>query len=509
MELLSTKGLTKKFGALVANDDINIVLNSGEILSLLGENGAGKTTLMNMLYGLYQPNAGEIFIKGKPVKISSPTDARNRGISMVHQHFMLVENLSVSENVILGKEPILNKVILDLKKANEDVIRLSKEFGFNIDPKKKISQLSVGEKQHVEMIKALYNDVDILILDEPTAVLTPQEVDSFFVVLKKLKAAGKGIILISHKLIETMDIADKIAVLRKGKKVAGLDKIDATIPKLSELMVGYPLKDNSIKRNENFSEKILSLKKLVKGKEEKKEIDSISFDVHRHEIFGIAGVDGNGQSDLIELIMGLSKQDDGSIEYLGKSLNDLTVKERLNEGIGYIPEDRNKRGFVNSFSILENSLIGFQKRSEYTKKNLLINWKNTKEKVNNYIEGYEIKCKGMKEKTSNLSGGNQQKIIVAKALGNNPTLVLAAQPTRGVDIGAVTYIHKKLVEARDEGKAILLISADLDELMKLSDNIAVIYEGKIVSISKNGVYDKFQLGALMNGANEEEVKNNE
>ena len=504
MQLLATHSISKAFGSFWANKEITIHLQGGEIISLLGENGAGKTTLMNILYGLYQPTEGSLSIKEESCTISCPKDAIDKGISMVHQHFMLVDSLSVLENIIIGKEP-RKKILIDISSARLKVNNLSKMYGLGINVDAKVGSLSVGEKQRVELLKALYNDCDILILDEPTAVLTPEEVDTFFRILKKLKEAGKGIILISHKLRETMAVADRIYIMRTGEIVAETIPEKTSLSELATFMVGRAV-DSSITRIEcTRTESILALEHIKLVQEKKCVINDLSLTIQSSQILGIAGVDGNGQTELVELIMGLQRVSSGKILFHDQDITGLPVKERFKLGIGCIPEDRNKSGLVGPFNLMENLILGYQMDERFSQHGI-IHWKMVNRYTKKVINDYNVRCLNESENVSALSGGNQQKLIIGRVLESDPKVIIAAQPTRGVDIGAVDYIHKRLIEMRNAGKGILLVSADLDEVMKLSDSIAVLYEGKIVSFAKNGTYDKFQLGFFMAGAGNAETK---
>jgi simple sugar transport system ATP-binding protein len=498
MQLLATHDISKRFGDFWANKHISLHIDSGEIVSLLGENGAGKTTLMNILYGLYRPTEGSVFIKGKAHGIVSPKDAIDMGISMVHQHFMLVDSLTVVENVIIGKEPRKGWRI-DVRTANERVDELSSLYGLNIRGDVEVGKLSMGEKQRVELLKALYNDCDILILDEPTAVLTPGEVDNFFAILKKLKNAGKGIILISHKLKETLAIADRIYIMRSGEIITETRAQGATVDSLAEQMVGRPL-DSRIGRHETSAgTSIFSLRHVDAYEGVRKVLDGISFDVKSGTILGIAGVDGNGQTELVELAVGMRTASDGVVTYLGKDITRTDVRYRLRHGIGYVPEDRQSKGLVGAFTLKENLVLGYERDKRFSHRGI-VDWKEVDGYAEDVISDYDVRCQGKEEQASALSGGNQQKLIIGRVLESNPTMIVAAQPTRGVDIGAVEYIHRKLIDMRNKGKAILLVSADLDEIMELSDEIAVVYEGKIVSMAQNGAYTKTELGSFMTGA---------
>ena len=500
MEVLSANGISKNFGPLWANKNITFHVDEGEIVSLLGENGAGKTTLMNILYGLYQPTEGYIKIRGKERRIGSPREAIDLGISMVHQHFMLVDALTVTENIILGNEP-RKGIFTDSSLALGKVSELSEKYGLGLDCNAEVGTLSVGEKQKVELLKALYNDCSVLILDEPTAVLTPLEVEAFFRILQRLRENGKGIILISHKLKETLTIADRIYIIRAGEIVAETTCQGASVESLAELMVGHAL-DSKIDRNEtDDNETVLRFSEVSCREKGRNVIDGISLSVRRGRILGIAGVDGNGQTELSELALGVRKVSDGMIEYHGGEIRNTRVRRRILDGIGYVPEDRQKKGLVNAFTVEDNLILGYEDDARFSRHGI-INWHSVDSYADSVISEYDIRCQNRDEKAGALSGGNQQKIVIGRVLEANPDVIIASQPTRGVDIGAVEYIHKKLIEMRNRGKAIMLVSADLDEIMKLSDEIAVIYDGRIVSCAANGKYTKTELGEFMTGARE-------
>lgn len=503
MELLSTIGISKKFGNFWANRKISFKLNESEIISILGENGAGKTTLMNILYGLYKPDEGYILIKGKKTLIRCPKDAIDMGILMVHQHFMLVDSLTVIENIILGNEPT-KKLNIDFQTAKRKLKYISEKYGLGVNINSLVGKLSVGEKQLVELLKALYNECSILILDEPTAVLTPIEVEKFFIVIRKLRSAGKGIILISHKLKETIEVADRIYIMRAGEIVAETKSSISTTETLAELMVGHPVNICLNRLELPNTKEILKIDNINYFDRSIHVLKDVCLSVMSGKILGIAGVDGNGQTELIETVMGLKKAFSGKVFFMNHDITQYSVKQRIKNGIGYIPEDRQKKGLVGSFSIKENLILGYQWDSRFSKK-IIINWNNVAKYADKVIKNYDIRCKDMKEPAVALSGGNQQKLVIGRVLEANPNLIIAANPTRGVDIGAVEYIHKRLIEMRNIGKAILLVSADLDEILKLSDHIAVIYEGKIVASSENGKYTKTKLGFFMTGGVQNEA----
>lgn len=496
MQLLAVENISKRFGSFFANKNISFTLNSGEIVSLLGENGAGKTTLMNILYGLYTATKGNIFVKGKKVSITCPKDAISLGISMVHQHFMLVDALTVTENIIIGNEPT-KRGFLDFAYARNHVEELSHLYGLDVRSNAVVGNLSVGEKQRVELIKALFNDCDILILDEPTAVLTPCEVENFFAILRKLKAAGKGIILISHKLRETMEIANRIYIMRSGEIVEETTPESETIEKLAEMMVGRPLAVMTDRIFRRDAQVMFSLEDISCTEKKTEILHPVCLKLREGEILGIAGVDGNGQSELIELVTGLRRVSSGIIRYRGQDITNTNMMDRIAAGIGYIPEDRHK-ALVGSFSLTENSILGYQKDPRFSTKKT-IDWKKVGKFTNSILAKYDVRCQGAKEEARSLSGGNQQKLIIGRVFESQPHLIIAAQPTRGVDIGAVEYIHQCLMDMRNQGKAVLLVSADLDEIIKLSDEIAVMYDRRIVCDALNGTYTKAQLGSFMTG----------
>lgn len=497
---IEMKNITKVFPGTIANDNINLNINKGETHALLGENGAGKTTLMNILYGLYQPDRGEIYISGKKEKISSPRYAIKSGINMVHQHFMLVPNLTVVENIILGKEP--KKISsLDTQKALRDVVEISEKYGFNIKCNAFVEDLSVGQQQKVEILKALYREAQILILDEPTAVLTPQEIDELGLIIDNLKKEGKSIILITHKLKEIMRISDRITVLRRGKVTGVFNKNETNMKELVECMVGEKMNLVVNKSMSSHGDNILKVENLiVNDNRGLKIVDSLNLDVRAGEIVGLAGVDGNGQSELIEALTGLRKIESGRVLFKNEEIQGCTPKEITEKGIASIPEDRQKRGLILKFSLIENSIIGSHSKKPYAK-GILMNYKKIREHCNKLIKEFDVRTPGEEAEAVLLSGGNQQKFIVAREMAKEHELLIASQPTRGIDAGATNFIHKRLLEERDKGKAVLLISSELDEIMELSDRIAVIYKGMILSILPREETDEREIGVLMAGGN--------
>ncbi len=493
MLAIEMRGISKRFGNFTANNDISLQIAKGEIHCLLGENGAGKSTLMNVLFGLYKPDSGEILINGDQVRIDNPSMAFKLGLGMVHQHFMLINNMTVLENIILGHEH--GKLKLDIKRAHSEVQALSDKYNFQLDLDKKISELSVGMKQRVEILKTVYRGAEILILDEPTAVLTPQEVDSLLSILNDLRKESKTIIFITHKLKETMAVADTISILRSGEKVATLSKTDTTEEQLASLMVGREVNFNISKKAANFGDVMLDVKgiRLLPNAG-----NTISFQLRAGEIFGIAGVDGNGQQQLEEGIMGLYKFTEGDVLINGESIMSLTTKERKGRNIAYVPSDRLKRGIVPPFSVCDNYLLGNQYRKDYCK-NGIISHKYLTDRAEVLIEQYNVKTSGLNQAIGSLSGGNQQKMVFSREVSENPTLVIVSQPVRGLDIGAIEYVHNILLSLRDAGKAILLISTELSEVMQLSDTIGVLYKGEFMDVRNAAHYTTQEIGLLMAG----------
>ena len=497
MNAIQMEHITKTFHGAYANKDVSFCVEKGEIHSLLGENGAGKTTLMKILFGLYKPDSGEIRINDQPAAITSPHDAIGCGLSMVHQHFVQVGNLTVTENIIIGSEP-KKGLFLDRKGAQAKVKELIDRYHFQLDPLEKVEELSVGEKQKVEILKALYNNADILLLDEPTAVLTPVEVEELFVMLRNLKAEGKTIVIITHKLKETLAIADRVTILRKGELVGtkGIDEVNES--SLAEMMVGRPISFEVHRLPWKPDAPIrLELKDITLGESGHELLKNISLQVHSGEILGIAGVEGNGQTELIEVITGIRRHYKGSLCCDGKELSGSNPREMLSY-IGHIPEERGARGFVKGFTNWENYILGYHNREEYSRHGLM-NIRHIKEKAEAAIRQYDVRTSGIEQTTDSLSGGNQQKLIIGRTLSHQDRIILAAQPTRGVDIGAIEYIHTELMKMRDQGAAILLISADLDEVTKLSDRIAVIYEGQIEAERMAADFTRNELGYYMLG----------
>jgi simple sugar transport system ATP-binding protein len=495
--VVHTEGLIKRFPQVLANDKISFEVRKGEIHCLLGENGAGKTTLANCLYGFHQPDGGEIHFKGKPVNISSPNDAIQLGIGMVHQHFVLIDPLTVTENIILGNEG--KRVVLDLDKAANEIQTLCKVYGVDLDPMAKIWQLSVGQQQWVEILKALYVGVDLLILDEPTAVLTPQETERLFAVLQQMKEEGLAIIFVTHKLKEVLTVSDRVTVLRKGRKVDTINTSDVTREELARMMVGREVIFRVEKDEMPRGEPVLEVRELRALNDMGLEaLKGISFTLHQGEILGMAGVAGNGQRELFEVMIGVRKAQSGKVLISSEDITNHPPGSVMSSGISHIPEDRFKDGLVPDLSVAENLLLGKQWNPPY-RKGLLLDERNIQEFAQKCIAEYEIMTPSIDQKAKFLSGGNLQKVILARELWVNPRVLLANQPTRGLDVGVIEYVHRRLLEQRKEGVGILLASEDLDELFNLSDRIAVIFKGQIVDIIDIDEAKIEEIGLLMSG----------
>ncbi|MHA6251234.1 ABC transporter ATP-binding protein [Oceanobacillus sp. CAU 1775] len=492
--------IRKEFPGIVANDNINIQLKKGEIHALLGENGAGKSTLMNVLFGLYQPEQGEIKVNGKPVNITNPNIANELGIGMVHQHFMLVEPFTVTQNIILGHEPKTKLGTVNLKKAEKEIQELSDRYGLRVDPRAKIRDISVGMQQRVEILKTLYRGADILIFDEPTAVLTPQEIIELIEIMRSLAKEGKSIILITHKLKEIMQACDRCTVIRKGKGIGTVDVKDTTVNELASLMVGRDVSFEVQKEPAQPQEKVLEVKDLhVRDSRKVDIVKGLNLDVRAGEIVGIAGIDGNGQSELIEAITGLTNSQSGSILLNNKDITNLSPRKVTESGLGHIPQDRHKYGLVLNYTVGENIVLQTYYQKPYSK-NTVLDHKEIYKKADELIEMYDVRTPNAYTLARSLSGGNQQKAIIAREVDRSPDLLIAAQPTRGLDVGAIEFIHQKLIEERDKGKAILLISFELDEIIDVSDRIAVIFDGQIVAEVNAKETNEQELGLLMAGS---------
>ncbi|MBA3246402.1 MAG: ABC transporter ATP-binding protein [Actinobacteria bacterium] len=502
--VLELRGITKRFPGIVANDGVSFDLRPGEVHALLGENGAGKSTLMNVLYGLYTPEEGEIRIKGTPTRMSSPRDAIDAGIGMVHQHFMLIPVMTVAENIVLANEPTRERVLLDYDAAAQRVRDLSDAFKFRIDPNARVEDITVGQQQRVEILKALYRNADILILDEPTAVLTPQEAQELFEILGTLTREGMSIIFISHKLNEVTEIADRITVLRRGKKIETLPAAGATEESLARLMVGREVLLRVEKGASTPTEPLLQIQDLhVTDDRGIEKVRGLSLDVRGGEIVGIAGVDGNGQTELIDAIAGLMGSDSGRVLVAGEDVTNESAKDCLDTGLGHIPEDRQRRGLVLDFSLAENLALHDYDSQPASRLGWLFP-KRLVARAQGLLKQFDVRGGGPQTHAGGLSGGNQQKVVLAREIDRNPKVLIAAQPTRGLDVGAIEFVHRRLVEERDEGRAILLVSLELDEILSLSDRILVIYEGQIVGEFAPGVSEE-ELGVAMTGGGRKEA----
>lgn len=503
---IEMRHIVKKFGNFKANDDINLTLHQGEILALLGENGAGKSTLMRILSGLLEPTSGEIFVKGKKVEINSPTKAKELGIGMVHQHFMLMESFTVLENIILGHEPT-NGIALDIKKAREQILKLSEKYGLAIDPDAQISNITVAQQQRVEILKVLYRGADILIFDEPTAVLTPQEITEFIQIIKNLAKEGKSIILITHKLSEIKAVADQVTIIRRGRDVGTFEVANVDDNRLAELMVGHHVNMKLNKKRVKLGREILKVENLkVKNTRGSFAVKKLSLNIHGGEILGLAGIDGNGQDELVEAITGLRHVNTGKVIINNQNMTNKKVRQITEAGVAHIPADRQKYGLILNLPLAENLVLQTYYKQPYSKHGI-INHQAIYEHAEELIKKYDIRTTSAELPASDLSGGNQQKAIIARELDRNSDLIIAFQPTRGLDVGAIEYIHKQLLAERDAGKAVLLVSYELDEIMQLSDRIAVLHDGKISGEVKPEDTNDTELGLLMTGIKKEGAVN--
>lgn len=503
--VIEMRKITKQFGDFKANDEINLKIRKGEIHALLGENGAGKSTLMNVLSGLLQPTSGEIYMDGQAVKITSPTRANQLGIGMVHQHFMLVDAFTVTENIILGSEMSTNGM-LDTQKAKEEITRLSNDYGLQVDPDAYIRDISVGMQQRVEILKTLYRGANVLIFDEPTAVLTPQEIDELIEIMATLVKEGKSIILITHKLDEIKKVADRCSVIRRGRYIGTVDVEDVSSQELADMMVGRSVSFKTDKQAANVGEVVLSIKDLVvKESRGLEAVKNLSLEVHRGEVLGIAGIDGNGQSELIQALTGLRKIESGTITINGKDATNNKPREITEIGVGHVPEDRHKYGLVLPLPLSENITLQTYYQEPFSKKGIL-NFTEIQQYAKRLIEEYDVRTTREQAPAASLSGGNQQKAIIAREVDRDPELLIVAQPTRGLDVGAIEYIHKRLVEQRDKNKGVLLVSFELDEILNVSDRIAVIHAGEIVGIVDPKETSENELGLLMAGYSLDDVR---
>jgi ABC-type uncharacterized transport system ATPase subunit len=500
--MLEMRNITKRFPGVVANDSVTFDVRAGEVHTLLGENGAGKSTLMKILFGLYQPEEGEIFLHGRQTKITSPTDAINQRIGMIHQHFMLVPTLTVAENVGMGLKSGRGP-LTDLDAVADGIGEISDQYGLAVEPNVEIWKLSVGERQRVEIIKALYRKAELLVLDEPTAVLTPQEVDELFVILNDMRENGKGLVFISHKLHEVMALSDRITVLRNGKVTGATTPAETDRSQLASMMVGREVKLAPDKPPVEVGQPRLTVKNLsVDGDRGAVAVDGVDLEVMAGEILGIAGVSGNGQRELAEAIAGLRSTNSGShIAMDGNSLDGLNTRRRRDAGLSYVPEERMKDGAIGEFSVSENLMLVDHASKDFSSRGLF-RFGEIETHCEQLVSDYAVKTPSLDTPVSSLSGGNIQKVILARELANEPGVLIASQPTRGVDIGAAEYIHSRLVDARERGMATLVISEDLDEVLGLADRIAVMFEGQIMDIVETADATKRQLGLLMAGVKE-------
>ncbi len=497
-EIVKLEGITKRFPGVVANDRVDLTVNAGEIHAIVGENGAGKSTLMKILYGLYRPDAGSIYLRGTKQSIDGPGRAVALGIGMVHQHFMLIPAFTVTENIILGHEP--NRAILNLKQVGTHIGELCRRYGFTLDPGACVATLSVGEQQRVEILKVLYRGADVLILDEPTAVLVPQEVAELFNNLRALKAAGKTIIFISHKLDEVLEIADRVSVLRQGRMVGTVEAARTDKRALAEMMVGRPVLFNLAKTDVAPGDVLLDVEGLtVPGRGARPVVNAASFKVRAGEVYGIAGVEGNGQTELIEAIMGLRKPSGGTVRLQGQPVTGLTPGELRRHGLAFIPEDRHKRGLVLPMTIWENLILGFHRDPGFSRPSGL-NLNSIMSHANEMKKRFDIRLSRLDNPVLALSGGNQQKVILAREFSHDPKVIIASQPSRGLDIGATEFVHQQILEAQGAGKAVLLVSADLEEVMSLANRIGVVYNGEIVAELAADQVTPQELGLYMTGS---------
>ena len=496
--VLEMRGITKRFSGFVANDAVSIDLREGEVHALLGENGAGKSTLMNVLFGLYRPDEGEILIKGSPIELGSPSASIDRGVGMVHQHFMLIPVMTVAENIVLAVEPTRRKVLLDEGAAEQRVREISERYGLVVDPHALIEDITVGQQQRVEILKALYRGAEILVLDEPTAVLTPQEAQELFAIIRSLTEQGKSVIFITHKLNEVLDIADRITVLRRGKLIETLDTEGASEESLARLMVGRDVLLRVEKEPGQPGEPLLQVESLHafddRGIEK---VRDVSFDVRAGEIVGIAGIDGNGQTELIDALSGLLPASAGIVRLNGHDVTHRTALQHYHAGLGHVPEDRQRRGLVLEFSIAENLALHDYRGSPDSRFGWLFP-RRLVERAARLIPEFDVRGGGPQSAAGGLSGGNQQKVVLAREIDRNPRVLIAAQPTRGLDVGAIEFVHRRLIEERDEGRGILLVSLELEEILSLSDRILVFYEGEIVGELPPTATEE-ELGILMTG----------
>jgi ABC-type uncharacterized transport system ATPase subunit len=498
--ILEAKGITKRFPGVLANDKIDVTLHKGEILALLGENGAGKSTLMNILYGLYQPDEGDIWIKGELIDLQGPRDAIDRGVGMVHQHFQLVQVMTVAENVVLGSEIVRGVDRLDKREARKRVRELSEQYGLEVDPRALIEDLPVGMQQRVEIIKALYRNADILILDEPTAVLTPQEANELFRVMHELTDRGVSIIFITHKLKEVLAVADRIGVLRRGKMVGTTTPAETSESSLAAMMVGRDVILEVMKEEASPGDVVLLVEGLtVYDDREQVAVDNIDLTVRAGEIVGVAGVQGNGQRELVEAITGLRPVYDGTVRMNGRDITGATPREIHEAEVAHIPEDREKYGLVMAYTVAENMVLNQYYDAPFSR-GIVVNHDAIGAFGEKLVAEYDVRTPSVAARAGGLSGGNKQKVIVAREFSRPVRLLIANQPTRGLDVGSIEFIHKQLIAQRDRGVAVLLVSAELDEILSLADRVAVMFDGKIVKILPAAEATREQVGLLMAGS---------
>ncbi|HHX23885.1 MAG: ABC transporter ATP-binding protein [Tepidanaerobacteraceae bacterium] len=501
--IIKLVGITKVFPGVVANDKVNLEIKKGEIHAIVGENGAGKSTLMKIIYGLYQPTSGKVVINGRNLTVSNPQIAIKNGIGMVHQHFMLVPSFTVAENVVLGSEPRKNGVIMDFDKAVEITKQLSKKYGLYVDPHQKVEDISVGIQQRVEILKILYKGADILILDEPTAVLTPQETQELFTIMRRLvDDLGKTIIIITHKLQEVLEVSHRVSVMRRGKLVGTLNTKDATEQMLAEMMVGKEVIFKQFHKNQHIGKTVMEVKDLVvRDNRGFVAVDGIKFAIHAGEILGVAGVEGNGQTELVEALTGLRNVEHGSIYVKGVDIANNSPSSIRNMGISHIPEDRLKTGLAPESSVYDNLMMGKQHKKPYETFGKMLNYTAIIDKMDKLINEFDIRTPSGQTKVKSLSGGNMQKLVVAREFSFDSEILVISQPTRGLDVGAIEFIHRQIIGMRDVGKAILLVSADLDEIFRLSDRIITIFEGKLTGEFSSEIITKQEIGLYMTGKN--------
>lgn len=493
------EGICKRFPGVLANDSVDFSVKDGEIHALVGENGAGKTTLMKILYGIYSKDGGQIYFEDEPVDIEDPKAANELGIGMVHQHFMLVPPLSVVDNITLGRE-IASHGVLDREEAKKRIRTLAADIGFEIDPEAKVEDLSVGVRQRIEILKVLFREAEVLILDEPTAVLTPQEVESLYDILNNLQEQGKTIIFITHKLNEVMDLADRVTVMRDGERVGMKQVANTSKNELANMMVGREVLLRVEKEEAETGEKLIEAENLTVTDEEGSEVvKDVSFAIREGEVFGIAGVQGNGQTELIEALTGIENFSSGTVDFQGEELTNAGGQKLREEGIGHIPEDRLDRGMITDFTVTENFVLGYHTFDRYSNR-IFMKLKEMDRYTEEAIEEFDVKTPSTNTLAESLSGGNQQKLIVARELSQQPDLLVAAQPTRGIDVGAIEFVHQRLMEERAKGKGLLLVSSELDEIISLSDRIAVIYEGEFIAVFDADETNKEELGVYMTGS---------